>query len=61
MIFFKTKNDLVEKVKYYLENEEERNRMAQIGRDISLKNFTYTGLANRFLDYLQKYYKVLDK
>lgn len=61
MIFFKTKNDLVEKVKYYLENEEERNRMAQIGREISLKNFTYTGLANRFLDYLQKYYKVLDK
>lgn len=57
MVFFRTKEDLINKVKYYLENDEERKRMSNIGREISLREFTYTGLANRFLNYLQEYYK----
>lgn len=42
VVTYKTKEDLDEKIKYYLENDEECNRLALIGKKIVLENHTFS-------------------
>ncbi|MEO8446830.1 MAG: glycosyltransferase, partial [bacterium] len=41
---FKNEQDCLEKIKYYLENEKEREEIAKRGQEYVLKNFTYDKL-----------------
>lgn len=57
-ITFKTKEELLEKVKYYLKNKEEREKLANLSYFYFLKNFT---LKKRFIDFFGKIIKEENK
>jgi spore maturation protein CgeB len=38
VVFFRNKNELLEKIKYYLDNEDERNKIAEAGYDRVIKD-----------------------
>jgi len=41
IVIFKNKQDLIEKCKYYMEHEEERNAIAKAGYERTIKDHTY--------------------
>lgn len=49
LVMFRDKEDLLQKVKYYLTHEEERRRMAEIGHKAALEKMTFDELMNRML------------
>lgn len=49
-VMFHDKKELIEKIHYYLEHEEERQQMIQCGRKAALEKMTYDGLMKRVLD-----------
>ena len=49
-VMFHTKEELLEKVSYYLSHEEERLKMVQRGRKAALAKMTYDSLMKRVLD-----------
>jgi len=54
LVLFHTLSDLVEKARYYVNNPEERNAIAQRGKKWIIKNdHTYTGRAAELLSYIQ--------
>lgn len=53
-ITFTSKDDLVEKVTYYLKNNREREEIAENGREEALRRFTYDTWAERIVDRIQK-------
>ncbi|SFQ24047.1 Glycosyl transferases group 1 [Lachnospiraceae bacterium XBB1006] len=53
-VMFKGKEDLLQKVDYYLNHDEERMNMARIGRDAALKKMTFDVTVERLLDELAK-------
>lgn len=50
---------ITEKILYYLENDDERNKMTDLGYELTQKNYTHENYAVRFLtavdDYLKEY------
>ncbi|MDR1616233.1 MAG: glycosyltransferase [Syntrophomonadaceae bacterium] len=52
LVFFRNKTELIKKVKFYLENEEERQRMAEIGRKVCLEKMTYKALMRNMTEKL---------
>jgi spore maturation protein CgeB len=57
-INFKTKEELLEKIKYYLAHEEEREKLANLSYSYFLKNFT---LKQRFLNLFEEISKQKNK
>ncbi|WP_035767606.1 glycosyltransferase family protein [Butyrivibrio sp. NC2002] len=55
VVFFKNKQELIEKIHYYLEHEEERKNMAEIGRREALKRMTFDALIEKALNRLPEY------
>ncbi|MFH1538015.1 MAG: glycosyltransferase [bacterium] len=51
---FKNKKDLIEKIKYYLENEERRKEIAERGRRKALEKLTYYRQMEFVLDVVRK-------
>ncbi len=51
---YKTKEELNELIKYYLNNEEQRQQKAQKAREITLKYFTNNAVAKQILSHLKK-------
>ena len=51
VVCFEDKKDLLEKVRYYLNNDEEREKVAQAGYERTINNHTYE---KRFLEIFQK-------
>ena len=49
MIMFYGKEDLIEKIKYYLEHEDERQIMIERGRKVALEKMTFDILMKRTL------------
>jgi len=50
-VYFDTKEELLEKVKYYLEHEEERKQIAKAGYERTRKNdYSYDDMVNRILN-----------
>lgn len=49
VVMFYGKNDLLEKIKYYLEHEEERQFMIERGRNVALEYMTFDKLMERTL------------
>jgi hypothetical protein len=54
LVMYYNKQDLLDKVEYYLSYEEERRKMAERGRQAALKGMTYTALMQNMLDFLKK-------
>lgn len=52
---YKTKEELVDKIKYYLENESAREKIAHGGQKRTLKNHTYRRRIKDLVKILQKY------
>jgi len=52
IVVFKNRNDLLNKVKYYLEHENERRKIAQAGRRACLERMTYSSLVSRLAEKL---------
>ncbi len=50
VIMFHSREDLVDKLHYYLEHEEERKKMAERGRRAALEKMTYDVLMKRVLE-----------
>jgi spore maturation protein CgeB len=50
IIFYKGKNDLKEKARYYLSHEEEREAIAKAGMEHTLANHTYLHRAKKILE-----------
>ena len=53
--YFHNKEELIEKLHFYLEHDDERKRMAEIGRQEALKRMTFTALMENVLDILPEY------
>ena len=51
---FETQEELVEKVKYYLSNDDERKSIAKAGYERCVKEYSYTARAKRVLEYIQE-------
>ena len=51
LVTYKTMDEAIEKAKYYLEHEEEREKIAKAGHDLVLKSHTYQ---NRVLEAFEK-------
>lgn len=49
LIMFYDKQDLLDKVKYYLTHEKERQKMAQIGKKAALERMTFDNLMERVI------------
>ncbi|GEM_PF-505441 len=56
IVLFYSKDDLLNKVQYYLDNPEERERIAENGRRVVLKNFSHTAIAAKTMEFIRRYY-----
>ena len=54
LIMFYDKEDLLRKVDYYLNHEEERKRMAEIGRKAALERMTFDKLMEKVIEEIPK-------
>ena len=52
LVMFYNKKDLIKKVKYYLEHDEERREMARRGREVALQKMTYDALMKRVIGFI---------
>ena len=50
LVTYKTLDEMVEKVKYYLEHDDERERIAQAGYDEFINKHTYAHRVNKIMD-----------
>lgn len=55
IVMFTDRTDLIEKIRYYLEHEEERRAMALKGRKAALEYMTFDALAQKILNMLPEY------
>jgi len=51
---YKNKEDLKLLLDYYLTHEEERQKLAKIAQEITLKNFTHKAVAQKIINYTKK-------
>lgn len=49
LVVYNNVNDLIQKIDYWLENEEKRNEIANEGQKHCYENFTYTQMVNQIL------------
>ena len=54
VVMFYNREDLIEKLHYYLEHDEERKKMAERGRKAALDKMTYDVLMKRVLEEVAK-------
>lgn len=57
VVMFYSKDDLLNKIQYYLDNPEERERIAENGRRVVINNFSHTAIARKTMDFIKDYYK----
>lgn len=48
-------NDIVEKVNYLLANEDKRNKMAKIARQIAVEKFSWENISQKFIHIYEKF------
>lgn len=61
IVLFYNKEDLLNKVQYYLDNPGERDRIAENGRAVVLEKFTNIAVADATIGFIKQYYQSLDK
>lgn len=57
VVVYENTNDLVNKIKYYLSHNEEREKIAKAGQKRTLKDHTYAVRTRELLDILKKKYQ----
>ena len=57
IVVFYSKDDLLNKIQYYLDNPDERNRIAENGRQVVMKNFSQLSIAGNAMQFIKNYYK----
>jgi spore maturation protein CgeB len=57
VVLFYSKDDLLNKIQYYLDNPEERGRIAENGRQVVINNFSHLKIAKKTMDFIKDYYK----
>ena len=55
---FKTKEEFMEKVKYWLANDEEREKRVELARKDTLKNHTYDNRMKKLIKHLKRWENV---
>ncbi len=56
VVLFYSKDDLLNKIQYYLDNPEERERVAENGRKLVIKDFSSIAIAKRTMEFIRNYY-----
>ncbi len=54
VVMFYDRDDFLQKVRFYLSHEEERQKMIQVGRKVALERMTYDSLMKRVLEEVPK-------
>jgi hypothetical protein len=54
LVMFHSRQDLLDKVAFYLSHEDERKQMAEKGRKFALEHMTYDGLMKKTLQFLSE-------
>lgn len=57
IVAYQNADDLVDKIKYYLEHEEERKKIAQAGQQRTLREHTYENRMKELISIINKYIK----
>lgn len=57
IVVFYSKDDLLNKIQYYLDNPDERDRIAENGRQVVIKNFSQLSIAGNVMQFIKNYYK----
>ena len=57
VVYYENVNDAIEKLEYYLRNDDERNKIAINGQKRTLKDYNYQRSTSQLLEYFQKYTK----
>lgn len=55
-VLFYSRDDLLDKIRYYLENQEKRGRIAEKGRKIVIENFSHLATVRKTMDFIKNYY-----
>ena len=55
MLFY-NKEDLLNKIQYYLDHPEERKRIAEKGREVAVRKFSNIAIAKKSMDSIQQYF-----
>jgi spore maturation protein CgeB len=55
-VLFYSRDDLLDKIRYYLDNPEERGRIAEKGRRIVIDNFSHLATVRKTMDFIKNYY-----
>uniref|UniRef100_A0A6M3KJ62 Putative glycosyltransferase n=1 Tax=viral metagenome TaxID=1070528 RepID=A0A6M3KJ62_9ZZZZ len=58
LVIYKDINDMKNKINYYLENEEEREKIAKKGMDFVRKNYSNKATVIRFTDYIKRRFDI---
>ncbi len=61
LVVFHSEEDLKEKIKYYLNHPEEREKIAKTGQSKVLKNYTYSNRMKTLLNILVKKYPIISQ
>lgn len=56
IVLFYSKDDLLHKIQYYLDNSHERERIAENGRQVVINNFSHVAIARKTMDFIKGYY-----
>ncbi|MDH4029160.1 MAG: glycosyltransferase, partial [Nitrospirota bacterium] len=57
VVLFYSKDDLLNKIQYYLDNPEERDRIAENGRQVVINKFSHIAITRKTMDFIKDYYK----
>jgi spore maturation protein CgeB len=57
VVYYENVNDAIEKLEYYLRNDDERNKIAINGQKRTLENYNYQRSTSQLLEYFHKYTK----
>ncbi|GBD95707.1 MAG TPA: hypothetical protein ENG83_04285 [Nitrospirae bacterium] len=57
VVLFYSKDDLLNKIQYYLDNPEERERIAENGRNVVMHDFTNIAIARKTMEFIGSYYR----
>lgn len=60
-VLFYSKDDLLNKIQYYLDNPSERERIAENGRQVVINNFSHVAIARKTMNFIKGYYLAGDK
>ncbi len=56
IVLFYDKDDLLSKIQYYLDNTEERERIAENGRNIVIEQFSSEAIARKTMAFIKEYF-----